>query len=144
MPPYYTSSESGSQDDESDSRSSGSSSTDNENQEPYLCWDDDKRAYVSDCGRTILWVDGACPGNHLGPNGGATSGVGVWVHNKKKWKKFNNVYPDTNNVSPSFNHPCFSFYFILFFKFAELYAIEFALEKICHHVRTLKLVLLVR
>ena len=114
MPPYYTSSESGSGDDESDSRSSGSSSTDNENQEPYFCWDDDKRANVSDCGRVILWVDGACPGNHLGPNGGATSGVGVWVHNKKKWKKFNNIYPDTNNVSPSVKHPCFFSYLFHF------------------------------
>ena len=61
-------------------------------------WDGDKRANVTDCGRTILWVDGACKGNHLGPNGGATSGVGVWVHGRKFWKKFNDVYPDTNNV----------------------------------------------
>ena len=85
------SSESSSREDEDD---------DSGPDQPYYEWDGDKRANVTECGRTIMWVDGACPGNHLGPNGGATSGVGVWVHDKKKWKKFNNVYPDTNNVRP--------------------------------------------
>ena len=101
--------------------SSGSSSREDEDDDsgpdqPYYGWDGDKRANVTECGRTILWVDGACPGNHLGPNGGATSGVGVWVHHRKFWKKFNNVYPHTNNVSPSIIRGSFllflSFYFL--------------------------------
>ena len=90
FPNYDTSSESSSRDEEDD---------DSGIQQPYFYWDGDRRANVSDDDRTIMWVDGCCKGNHLGPNGGATSGIGVWVHGKKKWKKFNNVYPHTNNVS---------------------------------------------
>ena len=105
--------------DTSSQSSFGSSSQDEEDddsgiQQPYYCWDGNKRANVTDCGRTILWCDGACKGNHLGPNSGATSGVGVWVHDKKKWKKFNDVYPDTNNVSPSVKRPCFFSYLFHF------------------------------
>jgi len=106
-----TRSESSSRDDENDS-----SSTDDEQQEPNYTWNKNKRAYVNDEGSTIFWMDGSCKGNHLGPDGGATSGVGVWVNKRKYWKKFNHVYKHTNN-------------------FAELYSIEVALEKIAFAIQ---------
>merc|ERR1712131_539526 len=88
--------------DEDDSDSSS-------DEEPEPEWNEDYHAFVNGHGRVILWTDGACKGNHLGPAGDRTSGIGVWVHGKKFWKKRNNKYPDTN-------------------QYAELYAIEFALR----------------
>merc|ERR1712168_317984 len=115
MPPYYsdTNSESSSREDENDSNES----TDDEPQEPSYSWNNNRRAGVNDHGSTIFWCDGACKGNHLGPDGGATSGVGVWVNKRKYWKKFNYVYRHTNN-------------------FAELYSIQVALEKIAYAIDT--------
>ena len=105
MPPYASESESESDtNSESSSRmddDNDSSSTDGEpdDDQPYHTWDEKRRAYVNTHGSTIFWMDGSCKGNHLGPDHGATSGVGVWVHDTKYWKKFNYVYDHTNNVS---------------------------------------------
>ena len=67
--------------------------------QPNYFWDDNKDAHVNDYNSTIFWMDGSCKGNHLGPNNGATSGVGVWVHEGQFWKQFNRFWGHTNNVS---------------------------------------------
>ena len=92
FPPYSDTSS------ESSSQSESQNDEDDQAQPPYY-WDGNKRASVNDYGSTIFWLDGSCKGNHLGPRGGATSGVGVWVHGRKNWRKFNHIYPHTNNVS---------------------------------------------
>ena len=92
---YDTSSESSSRSDDDSTSSTGSSS--DAEQEPTYIWNNNK--YVNEHGSVILWTDGSCKGNHLGPDGGATSGIGVWVHKRKFWKKKNHKYPDTNQVS---------------------------------------------
>jgi len=99
---YYDHSESDDDHSEEDFR-------DQENEQPEYSWDDNRHCYVNVYGTPVIWTDGACKNNHLGPDGGASSGIGVWIHGKKKWKKFNHKYPHTNQWS-------------------ELYAIEFALR----------------
>lgn len=97
---HYSDSESNSGNDEDDLISSN-----DELEQPFYEWDGERRAYKNDCGRTIIWTDGSCKNNHLGPYGGATSGVGIWIHGRKKWRKFNDVYPHTNNVSHLSKYP---------------------------------------
>lgn len=84
---------------DSSSRDSDSTSSSEDEREPSFMWDNNHNTYINEHGSVILWCDGACKGNHLGPDGGATSGIGVWVHRRKFWKKKNHKYPDTNQVS---------------------------------------------
>ena len=67
--------------------------------QPNYSWDHDKHCYVNDYGTPIIWTDGSCRDNHLGPDGGASSAIGVYIHGRKRWSKYNNKYPHTNQVS---------------------------------------------
>lgn len=78
--------------------------------QPNYSWDHDRHCYVNDYGTPIIWTDGSCRDNHLGPDGGASSAIGVYIHGRKRWSKYNNKYPHTNQWS-------------------ELYAIEDALRQ---------------
>lgn len=78
--------------------------------QPYYEWDSNKHCYVNDYGTPIIWTDGSCRNNHLGPDGGASSAIGIYIHGRKKWARYNYKYPHTNQWS-------------------ELYAIEFGLRQ---------------
>ena len=79
-----------------DSSSEDSRSEDND--QPEYSWDGNRHCYVNDYGTPIIWTDGSCRNNHLGPDR-ADSGIGVYIHGRKKWSKHNNKYPHTNQVS---------------------------------------------
>ena len=67
--------------------------------QPKYEWNKYTDCFVNDYGTPIIWTDGSCPKNHLGPNGGATSGIGVYIHDENKWSVFNDRYDHTNQVS---------------------------------------------
>ena len=79
--------------------SSSEDSRSEDDDQPEYSWDGDQHCYVNDEGIPIIWTDGSCKNNHLGPDDGASSGIGVYIHGRKKWSKHNNKYPHTNQVS---------------------------------------------